>query len=217
MEQRYRPGEPDEPLPMKTPRPTQPKWRTKRTLDMLQEPPPDNQPRPSKTPRNKPTKWTLQKEQFESSINASIEAQLGPQEQMTRAVTAAHPAGTNMETPQPGETSSTPQITVPPVRQNRQHRPVKHTATRLVYQQTLTEVLTFLRTWTQPPHPNTTWKRWEQLAETMQPLTTDQTEDLKEAEYTIARARDQLNRAQQRLQTDARLRAMPDRTTQNME
>eukprot|EP00808_Paulinella_micropora_P005409 g24919.t1 len=54
-------------------------------------------------------------------------------------------------------------------------------------------------------------------AETMQPLTTDQTEDLKETENTIARARDQLNWTQQRLQTDARLRAMPDRTTQNME
>eukprot|EP00808_Paulinella_micropora_P029270 g38480.t1 len=198
MEQRYRPGEPDEPLPVKTPRPTRPKWTTKRTLDMYQEPPPDNQLRPAKKPRNKPTKWTpLQKEQFESSINASMEAQLGAQELMTRAVTAAHTAGTNTEPPQPGETTGT-----------------------------------------QPPHPNTTWQRWEQLvrtlniksgtravtrlwslrqAKTMQPLTTDQTEDLKEAEYTIARARDQLNRTQQRLQTDARLRAMPDRATQNME
>eukprot|EP00808_Paulinella_micropora_P000925 g76862.t1 len=51
----------------------------------------------------------------------------------------------------------------------------------------------------------------------MQPLSTHQIEDLKEAENTIATARDQLNRTQQRLQIDARLRTMPDRHTQNME
>eukprot|EP00808_Paulinella_micropora_P008129 g21229.t1 len=97
---------------------------------------------------------------------------------------------------------------------------------------------TFLKKGTNPPNLEKTWRRWEQLArtldirsgtgevarlwslrqaETMQTLTPNQVEDLKEAENTIVRARDQLNRTQKRLQTDARLRAMPDRITQNKE
>eukprot|EP00808_Paulinella_micropora_P000926 g76863.t1 len=106
MEQRYRPGEPDEHIPTNILRPTRPKWRTKRTLDMLRESQTDNHPKPVKEPRIKPTKWTpLQREQFESSIKDSIAAQQCPQAMIVQAIAATRAATTDTHPPIGGGTS----------------------------------------------------------------------------------------------------------------
>eukprot|EP00808_Paulinella_micropora_P028654 g5574.t1 len=239
LEQQYRPGDPDESIPTKTSRPTRPNWRTKRTLDMLQEPRQDNHPERLNEPRDKPSKWTpLQREKFETSVQANIATQQGPQALMTRAVAAARAAASDTHPPQQGDQTSPLQPTTTPPQRDQRRRPTQIPATRLVFQQTLTEIHGFLTKGDLPPNPILTWKRWEQLARTLdiqsgtraimrlwshrekeiiQPLTREQEEDLKEATNTIALARDQLNRTHQRSQMDARLRAMPDHSTQNAE
>eukprot|EP00808_Paulinella_micropora_P006985 g38293.t1 len=216
MDQQYRPGEQDESLPAQTTRPTRPQWRTKRRLTMPQILREEERPPSIKRVRDKPMKWTpLQKLMFENSVQASIDDQQGPAELMVNAVAAARMMSTEESAPHPEEKLPNPQpIDQPPLE-------IVNTAPG-----TLT------------PNPNLTWRRWEQMTRTLgiksgtrvvaeiwalrlaQPrrtLNLPQMDCLKEAEATIALARDHLNRTHKRLQTDNKLRAMPDQLTLNKE